>query len=256
MQLRTGSENNDHLPRQDRDEHRESSKTGRCFVFLSIAETVEISRLLDKVKTRAVCAICILKPSFYQDRLGTNIGKALKKRTVLLQDELSELMQRADLPLARQLSSSGSGAAGGSGGAGSSREGMRNRIATALRLQLAPPSKGSIRNYFQRAAPPPPAQQQQQPAAAAAAAGSAGVLVTNVCAAPLRSQLRAAVLAACGACIQLEPEFVELLQKVELLFYLGKSGERNASFAMPFVPGIVQTINLPRQACDKHRRKS
>ena len=141
-----------------------------------------------------------------------------------MQDELSELMQRADLPLARQLSSSGSGAAGGSGGAGSSREGMRNRIATALRLQLAPPSKGSIRNYFQRAAPPPPAQ-QQQPAAAAAAAGSAGVLVTNVCAAPLRSQLRAAVLAACGACIQLEPEFVELLQKVELLFYLGAENE-------------------------------
>ena len=59
MQLRTGSENNDHLPRQDRDEHRESSKTGRCFVFLSIAETVEISRLLDKVKTRAVSHLYI-----------------------------------------------------------------------------------------------------------------------------------------------------------------------------------------------------
>eukprot|EP01046_Picozoa_sp_COSAG06_P015490 COSAG06_NODE_995_length_11158_cov_10.796184_7_plen_88_part_00 len=36
MQLRTGSENNDHLPRQARDEHRESSKTGRCFVCVFV----------------------------------------------------------------------------------------------------------------------------------------------------------------------------------------------------------------------------
>eukprot|EP01046_Picozoa_sp_COSAG06_P032964 COSAG06_NODE_3331_length_5493_cov_4.197220_3_plen_151_part_00 len=39
------------------------------------------------MRKRSFLAICALKCSFYQDRLGTNIGKALKKRLPLSQGQ-------------------------------------------------------------------------------------------------------------------------------------------------------------------------
>ena len=65
------------------------------------------------------------------------IEETIEWSRLLDKDELAEVIARADLTRVGASSSKGSG----------TRDGMRERIASALRLQLAPPSKGSIRNY-------------------------------------------------------------------------------------------------------------
>jgi hypothetical protein len=55
---------------------------GRMIVFdIWIAQTWRVSQVSDRatVKKRSFWAIYVSKCSFYQDRLGTNIGKALQK---------------------------------------------------------------------------------------------------------------------------------------------------------------------------------
>ena len=140
------------------------------------------------------------------------IAETIEWSRLLDKEELAQVVTRANL--ARVGASSGSGSG--------SREGMRAKIAAALRLQLAPPSKGSIRNYFKSA-----------PQRAESTA-SAGVLVTDVRTGQLRSQLRGTILSASGPCIKLEPAFVELMHKVELLFYLesARLGEPNTIFLL------------------------
>lgn len=140
------------------------------------------------------------------------IEEAIEWSRLLDKDELAQVITRAELTRVGAGSSKGSG----------SRDGMRERIATTLRLQLAPPSRGSIRSYFKSA----PQDQSS--------AESSGVRVTNVCAGQLRSPLRGTVLSLCGPCIKLEPEFVDLMRKVELLFYLesAKLGEPNTIFLL------------------------
>lgn len=140
---------------------------------------------------------------------------------MLDKDELKDLVQRVDL-----AGSIGGAAAGG--GASSSRAGICARIAETLKLQLAPPTKSSIRSYFQAAQPKP------------AAASSSGVTVSSVCVGPLRSTLRESVLTALGTCIQLEPTLIDLLKKVELLFYLenAKLGEPNTIFLLERIGAV------------------
>jgi hypothetical protein len=109
------------------------------------------------------------------------IAETVEWSRMLDKDELAEVLTRADLTRVSAPSGLSSG----------SRDGMRARVAAALRLQLAPRSKGSIRSYFKSAALQP------------AAAESAGVRVTDVCAAPLRSKLRGTVLTMCALSLSL-----------------------------------------------------
>jgi hypothetical protein len=150
-------------------------------------------------------------------KLEDIIAESIEWSRLLDKDELTQLMTRPDLTRVGVSASKGSG----------SRDWMRERIATTLRLQLAPPSKGSIRNYFKSAR-----QNYTE---------SAGVRVTNVCAGQLRSPLRGAVLSLCGPCIKLEAELVDLMNKVELLFYLesAKLGEPNTIFMLERI-GVQQ----------------
>ena len=67
------------LPRQARDKHEESTQKRTVFCVLSGAGAVKATR--PGTKTPFVRGIFILKlSSFYQDRLGTNIGKGLTTR--------------------------------------------------------------------------------------------------------------------------------------------------------------------------------
>jgi hypothetical protein len=50
------------------------------FLMYSLLGAGDEPSLLVVKKTRYFCAIYIYNASFYQDRLGTNIGKPLKKR--------------------------------------------------------------------------------------------------------------------------------------------------------------------------------
>jgi hypothetical protein len=49
-------------------------------VYKDLAPVKVVHGTERQVKKRHLCAIFIQNASFYQDRLGTNIGKALKKR--------------------------------------------------------------------------------------------------------------------------------------------------------------------------------
>jgi hypothetical protein len=78
----------EYVPRQARDEHRERLRTKMC-LQVSVDPAANVKVKVDALTTD-VSENGLLRPfyglklSFCQDRLGTNIGKALKKRAVFL----------------------------------------------------------------------------------------------------------------------------------------------------------------------------
>jgi hypothetical protein len=92
------------LPRQARDRHRENSRRDAFFLQCASCEMAfctlcrEVFHPGMQVRKRSFLAISIYKCSFYQDRLGENIGKT--QRAVFLQcmdpeEQLKVLGERA-----------------------------------------------------------------------------------------------------------------------------------------------------------------
>jgi hypothetical protein len=138
------------LPRQARDKHRESTQKRVALSHSMMWRTRRIESRLQVRKTRIlsfVMPFCIESVSVYQDKLGTNIGKALKKRPMRFLRSLVSLQVLPDSPVSlghatAEVSKRGRAlrAAGVSGKAG---VGSRSALSRGSAGRANPENRGS-----------------------------------------------------------------------------------------------------------------